>query len=91
MNATEVLDSTLKKFSRNFQFHRRDPNSERDFETLNQNDCTDSNDNNCRQIHAIIKQVTENDAENRDLQYLATSGYFVHDFEELNIKSCDKG
>ena len=25
LNVTEVLDSTLKKFSRNFQFHRRDP------------------------------------------------------------------
>jgi hypothetical protein len=25
--------------------------------------------------------VTENDVENRNLNYLATSGYFVHDFE----------
>ena len=61
-------------------------NTEKDLETLYQNDCTDSSDSDCRQIHAVIKQVTENDVENRNFQYLATSGYFVHDFEELNIK-----
>ena len=61
-------------------------NTEQDLETLYQNDCTDSSDSDCRQIHAVIKQVTENDVENRNFQYLATSGYFVHDFEELNIE-----
>ena len=30
--------------------------------------------------------MTENDVENRNFEYLATSGYFVHDFEELNIE-----
>ena len=48
-------------------------------------DCEFSSSRDCRQIHAIIKQSRENDVENRNLQFLATSGYFVHDFEELNI------
>ena len=34
LNVTEVRDSTLKKFSRNFQFPRRDPNQKIDTNCL---------------------------------------------------------
>ena len=77
---------TYPKKLRAARYWRELSNTEQDLETLYQNDCTDSSDSDCRQIHAVIKQVTENDVENRNFQYLATSGYFVHDFEELNIE-----